>query len=235
MLIFGYDFETTGFPLFKEPSDDPRQPHVVQGGAVLVDTDTMETVSSIDLIVKPDGWIIPNETAEIHGITTDHAQKVGLPEELVVRALFELWQRSDCRVAHNQGFDARIMRIALKRFMGDKQADIWKEGEAKCTMQMATPIMKLPPSEKMRASGRRHHKSASLAEAYQFFTGREFENAHNAMADVLGCMTIFHAINAGQGAAESDSVKQFAGENTTPSEKAGTIHKGDDGELSFLD
>ena len=35
-----YDTETTGLPLYDQPSDDPRQPHIVQVGAILVDLDT---------------------------------------------------------------------------------------------------------------------------------------------------------------------------------------------------
>lgn len=35
-----YDNETNGLPLFKEPSNHPGQPHIVQLAAVLVDLDT---------------------------------------------------------------------------------------------------------------------------------------------------------------------------------------------------
>jgi len=68
-----YDFETTGFPLYSEPSGDPRQPHITQVGARLVDVSspTLTVISTIDLIVKPEGWIIPDEAAALNGITTD--------------------------------------------------------------------------------------------------------------------------------------------------------------------
>ena len=51
-LALAYDTETTGLPLFKEPSEDPRQPHIVQLGALLVDLDTRKTIASMDVIVR---------------------------------------------------------------------------------------------------------------------------------------------------------------------------------------
>ncbi|HEY8351659.1 MAG TPA: hypothetical protein VIK87_03855, partial [Sphingomonadales bacterium] len=63
MRILFYDTETTGLPLFSEPSSDPRQPHIVQAAAVLVDAGTRKAISSINLISRPDGWEIPEEVA----------------------------------------------------------------------------------------------------------------------------------------------------------------------------
>lgn len=67
---------------------------------------------------------------------------------------------------------------------------------AQCTAKLSTPILKLPPTDKMKAVGRLHHKTANLGEAYKYFTGRELENAHTAMADVLACMEVYFAIKA---------------------------------------
>lgn len=72
MLLF-YDSETTGLPLFDQPSEDPRQPHLVQLAAILCDEDG-KTKASINLIIKPNGWVIGDEVAAIHGITQDVAQ-----------------------------------------------------------------------------------------------------------------------------------------------------------------
>jgi DNA polymerase-3 subunit epsilon len=197
MLILAYDFETTGLPLFKEPSEDPRQPHIVQVGAALVDTDQdYRIVSSIDLIVRPTDWTIPSDVAAIHGITTERAEQVGVLEELAMGALLSLWSRADIRMGHNEQFDARIARIAIMRFYGDVTAEEWKAGSAICTAQLATPIVKAPPTAKMIAAGRHHHKTASLSEAYQHFIGTPLENAHSAMADVLGCIEVYRRITA---------------------------------------
>lgn len=192
-LVTFFDTETTGLPLFKEPSDHPDQPHIVQLGAVLVDMDTRKTISTLDVIVKPDGWTIPDAVAAIHGITTEHALAVGVPEALAVEMLLEM-AKGRPRVAHNEQFDARIVRIACKRFFDESTVEEWANGFRQCTQILATPILKLPPTEKMLKAGFNKHKSANLSEAYEFFTGKKLENAHSALADVLACRDVFFAI-----------------------------------------
>lgn len=200
-LALFYDFETSGLPLFSQPSEDPAQPHIVQVGAQLVNMDTRIVVQSLDVIVRPDGWIIPDDVAAVHGITTEMAMDLGVPESTAVEMLLHLWkpEAPRLRIGHNESFDARIMRIGLMRFMDEAMADSWKAGAAECTQKMATPICKIPPTEKMKAAKRFHHKSANLREAYEFFTGKTLDGAHNAMVDVDGCKTVYFAIKDMEG------------------------------------
>lgn len=195
-LALAYDSETTGLPIFAEPSEHPDQPHIVQLAALLIDLDTGKKLQSMDVIIRPDGWTIPDEVANIHGITTEHASDVGIPEKIAVAMFMELWG-GRLRIAHNESFDARILRIAQHRFpdvYGEPQLVAWKEGKAECTARMATPILKLPPTAKMIAARRTHHKTANLGEAYQYFMGKPLENAHSAMADVEACVAVYFAI-----------------------------------------
>ena len=204
-LALFYDTETTGMPDFKAPSEAAHQPHIVQLAALLVDLDTRQTIQSMDVIVRPHGWTIPDEVAAVHGITTEHAADVGIPERLAVEMFMDLWNNRN-RVAHNEQFDARILRIALMRHQGNifhspsgkSVPDIWKEGRAECTARMATPICALPPTDKMKAVGRFHHKTPNLGEAYRHFTGNDLQNAHSAMADVLACRDVYFAIKGAQ-------------------------------------
>ncbi|ASC68624.1 DNA polymerase III subunit epsilon [Achromobacter denitrificans] len=189
-----YDTETTGLPRFKDPSDHPGQPHIVQLAAALVDMDSREVIASMDVIVRPDGWIIPDEVAAVHGITTEHAAAVGVPESLALSMFLELWG-GRTRIGHNEQFDARIIRIAQHR-AGELEGDLerWKSSAAECTARLATPIVKCPPTAKMLAAGRTHYKTANLSEAVLHFTGKPLEDAHSAMADVRGCMDVYFAI-----------------------------------------
>ena len=141
-----YDTETTGLPLFKEPSEHPDQPHVVQLAAKLVNLDSRKVIATIDHIVKPDGWAIPDDVAKIHGITTEHALDVGLDESDVLVSFLSLWEQASIRIGHNEPFDARIVRIACMRHADEFMADKWKAGTSACTQILSTPILKLPPT-----------------------------------------------------------------------------------------
>ena len=193
MIALFYDTETTGLPLFREPSEDPRQPHIVQLAASLVDLQTRNVIASMDVIVRPMGWEIPDEVAAIHGITTERARAVGVPEPVALKLFVGLYNARK-RIAHNEQFDARIIRIGLKRYDVGLDADVWNSGQSECTQLLSTPILKLPPTERMLAAGRNHYKSANLGEAYKHFTGNELVGAHNALADVQACMAVYFAI-----------------------------------------
>lgn len=188
-----YDTETTGLPLFKEPSEHPGQPHIVQLGAVLVDLDTWQILSTLDVMVRPEGWTIPEEVSKIHGITTEMAGDLGVPESLAAEMLLDMW-RGRLRIAHNEQFDALIVRIACMRHFEPTQADAWKEGVAECTANLATPIVKIPPTERMKAAGFTKFKTANLGEAFKHFTGRDLVGAHSALVDVRACLGVYRAI-----------------------------------------
>ena len=192
-----YDTETTGLPLFKEPSEHPDQPHIVQVAAFLVDLDTRETLASMDVIVQPDGWTIPDDVAAIHGITNEKAAALGVPEDLAIDMLLALHSKATVRIAHNEQFDARILRIGAKRFIDPHAtegeplfSDEWKEAPAECTCALARPILQLPPTAKMKGG----FKMPTLMEAYQHFFGQEFPGQHTARGDALARMRVYFAI-----------------------------------------
>lgn len=181
--ILFLDVETTGLPLWREPSSDPRQPHLVQVAALLVDPQTRQVMHELDHIVRPDGWEIPDDVVAIHGITAQRATDVGIPEEEALGALLGLHALCEFRVAHNESFDARMVRIAIKRYIGDVFADQWKEAPAECTAKMTRPLVHLP-----------RNKMPTLGEAYQALFGEELRNAHSALADVQACARVYFEI-----------------------------------------
>ena len=189
MNILFYDNETTGKPDWHSPSEGENQPHIIQLAAALVDDETHKPIASMNLIIKPDGWVIPEDVVEVHGITTEHASQVGVPEEVALGTFLALWRASDVRVAHNEQFDARIIRIATKRFCDEQTQDEWKAGAKFCTMRNSTNICQIPTT-----NGRGKYKLPKLEESYFFMTGREMSDAHTAQGDVRGCMAVYWGI-----------------------------------------
>lgn len=200
MILF-YDTETNGLPDFRAPSDAPHQPHIVQFAALLVDPVTRRERAAVNVVVRPDGWNISGEMSAIHGITEEMATRCGIPEKLAVQMFRELRVQAGSEVAHNLAFDARIMRIAQMRHLNlDKETLKCEEGwtESFCTMAMATPIVNLPPTEKMLAAGFTKPKSPRLSECVKHFFNEELNGAHDSMTDVRACMRLyFYLLDSG--------------------------------------
>lgn len=186
MRLF-YDTETTGLPVWNEPSEGENQPHLVQLAAILMD-DEMNIQQELDVIIKPDGWIIPDEVAEIHGITTERALAEGIPEKEALALFMAMWTPEIVRIGHNQSFDERIIRIALKRYSDEETAELWKGGAKECTGNLSKPICQMLPKNRWG------FKMPKLSEAYEYFMGKPLENAHSAMADARACMDVYMAI-----------------------------------------
>jgi len=185
-----YDTETTGLPVWKEPSGGENQPHLVQLSAIQCDIETREILQRIDLIVRPNGWEIPQVVVDIHGITTEKAMDCGVYEESAIRLMLEIC-RDSSRVAHNRTFDQRIIRIGVKRYgFADEDIDRWADKEThECTMLKAKPIMKMLPK------GKWGHKNPKLEEAYKFFCGLELgDKAHSSIYDTEACMAVYWAM-----------------------------------------
>ena len=53
MITLLFDTETTGLPIWKEPSDSPDQPHIVDIACDLWDTETKERIDTFDAIINP--------------------------------------------------------------------------------------------------------------------------------------------------------------------------------------
>lgn len=190
-MILVYDCETSGFPIWKAPSADPGQPHLVQLAFLLFDQEGVE-VEAFSAIIRPDGWKIDPEAAAVHGITDEIAAEKGIPEMEAVAQFLAAWRRAAMRVAHNITFDDRIMRIALLRH-GLTRAEIedLEKGAWFCTLERATHVVNLPPTEKMVRAGFTKPKPPKLSECMKHFFGEELDGAHDALVDVRACAKVY--------------------------------------------
>ncbi len=201
--ILIYDTETNGLPLWNQPSEHPGQPHITQLAAELFDADSGRVLAFMDMLIKPEGWEIPAELESLTGITNAMAQQFGHPVSRVLGSFMHMWARAEFRIAHNEPFDARMIRIELFRQLDHDAAthESWKNGAVFCTQSNSTAILNLPPTARMVAAGRNHAKSPNLGEAYEFFTGKKLEGAHNAAVDLAACKAVYFGILNHQAAA----------------------------------
>lgn len=197
MKIMVFDTETTGLPLWKEPSDHPDQPHLVQYTAVLCEGSPENELDYCNLIIRPDGWTIPDEVAKLHGITQEIALRDGVPEAEAVGAFLLMTDKADLICAFGIDFDMRLLRIAMLRNGIDKQnADgIAQRLKTHCVMRQATPLCKLPPTDKMMAAGRKTWKTPNLTEAVKCLLGEGLEGAHDSRVDVLATTRLYFHMN----------------------------------------
>ncbi len=99
-----FDTETTGIINYQRPVGHESQPHIVQLGAQLLD-DSVKVKGELNLLIKPDGWTIPQEATNVHHISTEDCEKFGVPIRAAL-GLFNLWLGfNPLLIAHNTDFD----------------------------------------------------------------------------------------------------------------------------------
>lgn len=190
-MFLVFDCETSGFVNERAPLNDPRQPHLIQLAAQLCEDDG-EPVSGFSLIVNPNHHAncmqIPEAASSVHGITTERAAEVGLELGVVLNVFADFYQRADLLVAHNIKFDRAVMEIAIARKWTLRALN---KVPLFCTMEAATPILNLPPSERMLKAGFNKPKPPKLAECVKHFFGEDLADAHDGWADMAACRRVY--------------------------------------------
>lgn len=173
-LIF--DTETTGLPRdYNAPiSALDNWPRMVQIAWQLHDAEG-KLIEVKNYIVKPEGYKIPFNAAQVHGITTERAEKEGMPLDWVLQELNRVLQNTRYTAGHNIEFDLKVVGAELLR----------KEVES--------PLLQLPSLDTKEVStdfcaipggkgGK--FKWPTLTELHQKLFQAGFGEAHNAAADV---------------------------------------------------
>jgi DNA polymerase-3 subunit epsilon len=178
----------------------------VQIAMLMLAEDGTET-SMAALIIRPEGWLIPPEITEIHGISQERAMDEGVPEAIATRLFVAMQQRASLRVAHNESFDRRIMRIAMLRSGLSREAvEAIEQRPAFCTCNAARPILNLPPTGRMVAAGRTGPKPPKLEECFRHFFAEELTGGHDALVDARACARVYRAITAAAPVPRADTV-----------------------------
>ena len=183
--VLVFDTETTGMVDWKHPEDTERQPHLVQLGMLLVDTQGWQLISKQACIVALESGVSmePGALAS-HGISEAICRESGVPLRRACDYFVEAVRQADRLVAHNLSFDRIVMRAACERAGAD--LDWVTAVPGYCTMEASTPILRLP--------GKRGNKWPTLAEAYEFFVGEPLRGAHDASVDAAACLKIYRGL-----------------------------------------
>ena len=182
MAVLFYDTETTGMANWNADYKDASQPKLVQLAAILRDDDGVER-GSINLIVQPNGWDIPDAAARVHRITTKTADLCGGGLDNAVHIFSDFVDIADEIVAHNAPFDQLIMQHAAH--MVALEGDLFAKKKITCTMRPATGILRIPQR------GGKGLKWPKLEECYQYFFNEKLEGAHDALVDVRACARVY--------------------------------------------
>lgn len=180
-LIF--DTETTGLPQnFNAPlSDSDNWPRMVQIAWQLHDNEG-NLIENQDYIIKPEGYDIPFNATRIHGISTKMAMEQGKDLTEVLEEFNEVLKKTKVAAGHNIDFDYKIVGAEFHR---KNIENLLQKMPSADTMELGTDYCQLPGGR----GGR--YKSPKLGELFQKLYGYEFDEAHNAAADVNATAQVF--------------------------------------------
>lgn len=180
MFLF-FDTETTGLPRnYNAPlSDLNNWPRLVQLAWVVYDNKE-EKIAGENFIIKPEGFIIPEQASNVHGITTERALVEGEDLNQVLGQFAQAIEEAKILVAHNMSFDEKIMGAEFLR--KNVQHGLFDTVRV-CTKEESTDYCRLP--------GNYGYKWPRLDELHIKLFGKNFEGAHDALADVEACARCF--------------------------------------------
>ncbi len=174
-LIF--DTETTGLPKrWDAPiTDTDNWPRCIQIAWQLHDA-LGNLVEHQDYLVQPDGFTIPFDAEQIHGISTELAQERGVPLSEVLEKFNIAMSRTKFIVGQNVGFDLNIMGAEFHRLGVENKLQELPVLDT-CTEHTAQ-LCQIPGGR----GGK--FKLPTLTELHEYLFGEPFGEAHNATADV---------------------------------------------------
>ena len=172
-----FDTETTGLPKrWNAPlTDSENWPRCIQI-AWQVHADSGELLSHEDYLIQPDGFTVPYDAEQIHGISTALAEQQGRPLDEVLTLFSTALEQAEYVGGHNVTFDLNIMGAEFLR-LGDHNPLEEAQVIDTCTEETAQ-LCQLPGGR----GGK--FKLPTLTELYIHLFGAGFGEAHNATADV---------------------------------------------------
>jgi len=176
-----FDTETTGLPKnYNAPVTDlDNWPRLVQIAWMSYDKNG-NMLSEATHIIKPNGFEIPEQASNIHGVTTAKAISEGLALEEVLSIFIAVMKKCQYLVAHNMSYDIKIIEA---EFLRTTLANDLKDKHTICTKELATEFCAI--------DGPYGYKWPKLSELHIKLFGTDFEDAHDALVDVRATAKCF--------------------------------------------
>lgn len=184
MNILFFDCETTGKPRDYRASYEQvdNWPRVTQLAWLLCTIEGL-VLSSVQSLIKPDGWEVPKEQFFIdNNMSTERCAAEGAPIGEILSMLYGAKLDAEVLVAHNLNFDHRVVWAEFIRAGIPPRSGMHKV----CTMMASTKFCNLPNPRGYGAP-----KWPKLEELHHKCFGRPFEGAHDALADVIAMKDCF--------------------------------------------
>lgn len=200
--VLFFDLETSGkpknenkklppesaYPSYKS-NEDYDSSRIVQIGFIKFDDFdydyevTEENITSI--IVRPDGFVIPDDIIKIHGITNEQANEEGIEIKKAMKKMKKVIEDVDYIIGYNVYFDVNILMNELYR-SGHKST--------------VNKINNLRENKNILCVGElsRQYKNYKIGtmpkqvSIYKELFNEELINAHNAINDILATIKIFY-------------------------------------------
>jgi DNA polymerase III epsilon subunit-like protein len=184
MYLF-IDTETNGLPRRFDGSwsDTENWPRMVELAWLLCDGQGDE-IDGWCGIIRPEGYLIPQEASDVHGITTETALQEGVGLDLALQGLITACNRADYLVGHNVDFDAGVIAAEMSR-CGFRLSSL--DLAMTCTMKSSANFCRLPG----KYGG---YKWPSLSELHHILFGCNPSVTHRGRDDVHTCARCFYAL-----------------------------------------
>lgn len=184
--------DTTGAYLFREPVEDPRQPHLARLAWVEADTNG-PSVAWCRLVRPRAGWAYEPDAVAANGITREEATNIGTDLRVVMGSLVQVLANVDRVVAFNADFHRKVLEHAAFE-CGLNWEYLFTEVPVLCAMRESTDIVRKP---RMQPGG--GYAWPKFREAFEFFSdddlpGLDDDPIDRGIALAIGVQTIYDGI-----------------------------------------
>ena len=188
MKVLVLDTETTGLPAPGKPSiyQTEKWPYIIQISFILYDVIIHEILEKFDLIIKiPDFVEISPKSYEIHNISKQHSQSIGVPIVHALQTLNTAINSSHLIVGHNISFDKQVIIV---EFIRNNMRSNFPEKNTFCTMKNYKKFCNITFQ---RANMTSYIKFPTLCELYEILFNKKPTNLHNSYNDILVCLRCY--------------------------------------------